>query len=126
VLRRKKLEQRLFRRNSVCASYAHVIVSIVRFNSTTRTIIDGQTTGFCKLIVNRSTHAILGCHAVGERAVDIVQTAAIAVSAGIRVHDLARIPLAFPTYAGILGRLAASAARELSAPRERLRIEEWL
>ena len=77
-----------------------VVVAVVRFDSTTRTIIDGRTTGFCKLIVDRATRTILGCHVVGERAVDIVQTAAIAIAAGMRVDDLARLPLSFPTYTG--------------------------
>jgi dihydrolipoamide dehydrogenase len=91
-----------------------VIVAVVRFDSMMRTIIDGRTTGFCKLIVDRATHTILGCHVVGERAVDIVQTAAIAIAAGMRVDDLARVPLAFPTYTNILGRAAAMAARQLN------------
>jgi dihydrolipoamide dehydrogenase len=38
-----------------------------RFDETARTIIDGQTAGFCKLIVDRESRAILGCHVVGER-----------------------------------------------------------
>jgi pyruvate/2-oxoglutarate dehydrogenase complex dihydrolipoamide dehydrogenase (E3) component len=88
--------------------------AVVGFDSTTRTIIDGRTTGFCKLIVDRATFKILGCHVVGERAVDITQVAAIAIAAGMRVDDLAQVPLSFPTYTAILGRVAASAARQLN------------
>ena len=73
----------------------------------------GQT-GFCKLIVDRATCTILGCHVVGERAVEIVQVVAIAIAAGMRVDDLARVPLSFPTYAGILGRAAYRAAEQLN------------
>jgi pyruvate/2-oxoglutarate dehydrogenase complex dihydrolipoamide dehydrogenase (E3) component len=51
----------------------------------------------------------LGCHVVGERAVEITQVAAIAITAQMRVDELARVPLSFPTYAGILARVAASA-----------------
>ncbi len=91
-----------------------VVIAVVRFDSATRTIIDGRTVGFCKLIADRPTHKILGCHAVGERAVEITQVAAIAIAAGMPVDDLSRIPLSFPTYAGILGRVAASAARQLN------------
>jgi pyruvate/2-oxoglutarate dehydrogenase complex dihydrolipoamide dehydrogenase (E3) component len=91
-----------------------VVTAVVRFNSTTRTIIDGRTMGFCKLIVDRTTCRILGCHVVGERAVEITQLAAIAIAAKMRVDDLAHIPLSFPTYAGMLARVAAGAARELS------------
>jgi len=83
-----------------------------------RTIIDGRTTGFCKLIVERGSGAILGCHVVGERAVDIAQLAAVAMSARMSVDALARVPLSFPTHAGILGRAAARAGRELNRDRQ--------
>jgi dihydrolipoamide dehydrogenase len=91
-----------------------VVTAIIRFDSTTRTIIDGRKVGFCKLIADRTTFRMLGCHVVGERAVEITQVAAIAIAAKMRVDDLAHIPLSFPTYAGILARVAASAARELN------------
>lgn len=90
------------------------VTATIGFDSTTRTIIDGRTLGFCKLIADRATHKIIGCHVVGERAVEITQVAAIAIAAGMRVDDLARVPLSFPTYAGILGRVAARAARQLN------------
>ena len=65
------------------AREAHdVVVAVVRFDETTRTIIDGRPAGFCKLIADRATAAILGCHVVGERAVEIVQVVAIAIAAG--------------------------------------------
>ena len=91
-----------------------IAVAMIRFDSTTRTIIDGRTYGFCKLIVDRQTRLMLGCHVVGERAVDITQVAAVAIAAGMRVDDLARVPLSFPTYAGALGRVAAKITRELN------------
>jgi pyruvate/2-oxoglutarate dehydrogenase complex dihydrolipoamide dehydrogenase (E3) component len=89
-------------------------VVIVGFDETTRAIIDGRTTGFCKLIVDRASHAILGCHVVGDRAVDVTQIAAVAMAGGMTVDVLARVPLSFPTYAGVLGRAATTAARNLN------------
>ena len=91
-----------------------IITAIIRFDSTTRTIIDGRTYGFCKLIVDRQTRLILGCHIVGERAVDIIQVAALAMAARMRVDEFALVPLSFPTYAGALGRVAARITRELN------------
>jgi pyruvate/2-oxoglutarate dehydrogenase complex dihydrolipoamide dehydrogenase (E3) component len=97
------------------AREAHdIVVVVVRFDETARTIIDGRTVGFCKLIADRATRAILGCHVVGERAVEIVQVVAIAITAGMHVDDLARVPLSFPTYAGILERAAYLVARQLN------------
>ena len=36
------------------------MAAMVRFDSTTRTIIDGRTAGFCKLIVDRATYRVSG------------------------------------------------------------------
>jgi len=91
-----------------------IVKAVVRFDTTARTIIDGRTAGFCKLVVDRATYKILGCHVVGERAVEITQVASIAIAGGMRVDDLAQVPLSFPTYAGILVRVAAKAAQELN------------
>lgn len=91
-----------------------VVVSKVNFDSTTRTIIDGRTSGFCKLITDKATRTILGCHVVGERAGEIVQVAAIGMAGKMTVDDLSRIPLSFPTYTGILGIAALVAIRQIS------------
>lgn len=92
----------------------NVVVAVMRFYETARTIIDGRTSGFCKLIADCESRAILGCHVVGERAVEIVQVVAIAIAAGMKVDELARVPLSFPTYAGILVRTAYRAAAQLN------------
>jgi pyruvate/2-oxoglutarate dehydrogenase complex dihydrolipoamide dehydrogenase (E3) component len=91
-----------------------VITEVVKFDSVTRSIIDGRIEGFCKLIVDRATKNILGCHVVGDRAVDVVQLVAVAIAGQVKVDELARLPFSFPTYAGILGRGAASIARKLN------------
>ena len=85
------------------------------FDSLPRPIIDGRTTGFCKLIAEREHHTILGCHIVGERAVELAQVAAIAVASGMKIEDLALVPFSFPTYAGALGRAAIRAATQLDS-----------
>jgi dihydrolipoamide dehydrogenase len=91
-----------------------IAIARADFTSTTRTIIDGRTTGFCKLIADRTTREILGCHVVGERAVEITQMAAVAMAGNLRVDDLAKVPLSFPTYGGVLGRVAAMITRQLN------------
>ena len=89
------------------------LVSRASYAETTRPIIDGRTRGFCKLVIDRRTHQILGCHIVGERAVEVAQMAAIVMTAEMNVDTLARIPLSFPTYANVFGRAALRAIREL-------------
>lgn len=97
------------------ASHA-VMVSRASYAETTRPIIDGRTRGFCKLVVDRDTRKFLGCHIVGERAVEVAQMAAIAMTAEMTVEAVARIPLSFPTYANVLGRAALRAVRQLDRP----------
>ena len=92
-----------------------IVVAITPFSIAARPIIDGRTTGFCKLIVDRTTHSILGCHVVGERAVELAQVAAVAIAAGMTVEQFARIPISFPTYTNVLGRAALDAAQQLGA-----------
>jgi pyruvate/2-oxoglutarate dehydrogenase complex dihydrolipoamide dehydrogenase (E3) component len=90
-----------------------IVVSLVCFDQTTRTIIDDRVAGFCKLLVDRRTRRIVGCHVVGERAVEIVQVVAIAMSSDLGVDELVRVPLSFPTYTGVLVRAAYRALEQL-------------
>ena len=92
-----------------------VVAGVVRFNSATRPIIDGRTRGFYKLLVDGATRQVLGCHIVGERAVDVCQAAALVIASKLTVDELARMPLSYPTYTGILGLAAARAAHTLHA-----------
>ena len=92
-----------------------VVVGKEDFASMPRPIIDGRPTGFCKLVVDRERHTILGCHIVGERAVELAQLAALAVASGMKVEQLALVPFSFPTYANALGRAAIRAARQLDS-----------
>ncbi|HEY1654940.1 MAG TPA: NAD(P)/FAD-dependent oxidoreductase [Candidatus Tumulicola sp.] len=92
-----------------------VLVARASYAETTRPIVDGRARGFCKLVVERNSHEILGCHLVGERAVEVAQMAAIAMSAKMKVGDVAAIPLSFPTYANVFGRAALRAVRLLGA-----------
>jgi pyruvate/2-oxoglutarate dehydrogenase complex dihydrolipoamide dehydrogenase (E3) component len=88
-----------------------VVVATVNYDSTPRPIIDGRTTGLCKLVVDRPTRTILGCHVVGERAVELAQIAAVAMTGSITVDEFARLPLSFPTYTDVVHRAAMIAAR---------------
>ena len=90
-----------------------VLTTVMRFDSAVRAIIEGRTFGFCKLLIDRTSRRILGCHVVGERAVEIVQLAAIAMTAEMSVDELARAAISFPTYAEVLSYAAVRAATEL-------------
>jgi pyruvate/2-oxoglutarate dehydrogenase complex dihydrolipoamide dehydrogenase (E3) component len=116
------------RREQDCA------VAVVPYADLDRGIIDGRQEGSCKLIVSRETRRVLGAHIVGEQAVEVVQVAATAMRAGMRIEQLADLELAYPTFTAVVGLAARRISRSLGlvprAPaehdgRERLRAAEW-
>lgn len=89
------------------------VVAAVPYADLDRGVIDGRPEGSCKLVVSRSTRRVLGAHIVGEQAVEVVQLAAAAMGAGMRVEQLADLELAYPTFTSILGLAARRISREL-------------
>ena len=90
-----------------------VAVATVEFSDYPRSIIDGRPAGFCKMIADKKTLRILGCHVVGERAVETVQLVAAGMKAGLTVEQLAELPLSFPTYVAIVSWTAYEIVEQL-------------
>jgi glutathione reductase (NADPH) len=89
------------------------IVVTVPYTALDRAVIDDRTRGFLTLISDRRRELILGAHAVGENAIEVVQSVTTAMAAGIDVSTLAGVKFAYPTYSAIIG----LAARALLAER---------
>ena len=90
-----------------------VVIALASYVNMDRAVIDGKTEGFCKLVVDRQTHHILGGHVVGEQAVEIVQLIAAAMAAESSVVSLATLELSYPTYVAIVGLAARRAVHYL-------------
>jgi dihydrolipoamide dehydrogenase len=88
-------------------------VAVVPYADLDRAVIDGRTEGFCKLIVSRQNHRLLGAHVVGEQALEVVQLVAGGMASDMWVEQLAELELAYPTYTAILGLAARQLIREL-------------
>jgi len=88
-------------------------VAVVPYTDLDRGVIDGRPDGYCKLIVSRSSRRVLGAHIVGEQAVEVVQLAATAMGAGMRIEQLANLELAYPTFTAIIGLAARQLIRQL-------------
>jgi pyruvate/2-oxoglutarate dehydrogenase complex dihydrolipoamide dehydrogenase (E3) component len=82
------------------------VVSVVPYSKLDRAVIDDRELGFLKLISDRRRELILGAHAVGENAVEVVQSVTTAMAAGIDVSTLANVRFAYPTYSAIIGMAA--------------------
>jgi pyruvate/2-oxoglutarate dehydrogenase complex dihydrolipoamide dehydrogenase (E3) component len=86
-----------------------VAVVSVPYADMERAIIDGRDEGFLKLVTDRRREVVLGAHAVGEHAVEVIQAVTTAMAAGVDVSTLATVEFAYPTYSAVIG----EAAREL-------------
>jgi pyruvate/2-oxoglutarate dehydrogenase complex dihydrolipoamide dehydrogenase (E3) component len=87
--------------------------AVVPYAELDRAVIDGHTEGLFKLLVSNETHRILGAHAVGEQAVEVVQIAAAGMAADMWVEQLAEMELAYPTFTAILGLAARRIIHQL-------------
>jgi dihydrolipoamide dehydrogenase len=88
-------------------------VAVVPYTDLDRGVIDGRPDGSCKLVISRSSRRVLGAHIVGEQAVEVVQLAATAMGAGMRIEQLANLELAYPTFTAIIGLAARQLVRQL-------------
>ncbi|MEP6478203.1 MAG: NAD(P)/FAD-dependent oxidoreductase [Rhodoglobus sp.] len=82
------------------------VVARVDYSSLDRAVIDDRERGFLLLIADRRRELILGAHAVGENAIEVVQTVTTAMAAGIDVSTLAAVKFAYPTYSAVIGLVA--------------------
>jgi dihydrolipoamide dehydrogenase len=90
-----------------------IVIALASYINLDRAVIDGQTEGFCKIIVDRETRHILGGHVVGEQAVEVVHLLAAHMATGAPVEQLAALQLAYPTYVAIVGLAARRAVFHL-------------
>jgi pyruvate/2-oxoglutarate dehydrogenase complex dihydrolipoamide dehydrogenase (E3) component len=80
------------------AQHHEIVIGVARYEDLLRPVADGRSDGFCKLIADRQTEAILGAHVVGEYSAETVQMVAAAMAARMTVEQVAELQLAFPTF----------------------------
>jgi pyruvate/2-oxoglutarate dehydrogenase complex dihydrolipoamide dehydrogenase (E3) component len=95
------------------AHHHDIVIGIARYDDLLRPIADGRPEGFCKIIVDRDDHSILGAHVVGEYSAETVQTVAAAMAAGMTVRQVAELQLAYPTFTEGISMAAQKICRSL-------------
>jgi pyruvate/2-oxoglutarate dehydrogenase complex dihydrolipoamide dehydrogenase (E3) component len=90
-----------------------VVVGVARYDDLLRPVADGRPDGFCKLIVDRETHVILGAHVLGEYSAETVQAVAACMAAGLRVEQVAELQLAYPTFTEAVSMAAQKVCRAI-------------
>jgi dihydrolipoamide dehydrogenase len=77
--------------------FGKVKVSIYPFSGIGKAVIIGENSGFVKLIAAGEDKTLVGAHAIGPYATDLIATAVTAVGAGMTAHQFAHIVQAHPT-----------------------------
>jgi pyruvate/2-oxoglutarate dehydrogenase complex dihydrolipoamide dehydrogenase (E3) component len=96
------------------AAHDHdIAVGIAWYDDLIRPVADGHPDGFCKLIADRHSHAILGAHALGEYSAETVQVVATAMRAGMNVEQLAETQFAYPTFTEAVSMAAQKVCRTI-------------
>jgi NAD(P) transhydrogenase len=75
------------------------VVGRARFAETARGQIIGEERGFMKLLVDRTSQALLGIHIIGESASELVHIGQMAMNCGAGVKVLANTVYNYPTLA---------------------------
>jgi dihydrolipoamide dehydrogenase len=79
------------------------------FRAHGRSIADGETAGFVKLVADAGTDQVLGAHIIGARASELIHECSLAIAADLNLHDLAQAIHAHPTLTETLGEAAEDA-----------------
>ena len=72
------------------------------FAASGRALASGENIGFVKVIADKKTDTVLGVHAFGPSAADIVQQGVIAMEFGASAEDLGLIIFSHPTVSEAL------------------------
>ena len=72
------------------------------FAASGRALASGESTGFIKVIADKKTDTILGVHAFGPSAADIVQQGVVAMEFGASAEDLGLTIFSHPTVSEAL------------------------
>jgi mercury(II) reductase len=91
-----------------------VATGTVDFDQFAKAEIIGETRGFVKIVVDRSSRELLGCHIAGAMAADLIYDAATVIRRRGSIDDLAGTVGVFPTiHEGVEGTAKAMAQRVL-------------
>ena len=79
------------------------------FRAHGRSIADGETVGFVKIVGDAATDQVLGAHIIGAKASELIHECSLAIAADLNLRDLAHAIHAHPTLTETLGEAAEDA-----------------
>jgi len=91
------------------------VVGRARFSETARGQIIGEERGYMKLLVDRTSRALLGVHIIGESASELVHIGQMVMNCGAGVDLLANTVYNYPTLAFCYKNAALDCLQQLQA-----------
>lgn len=95
------------------------VTVVVGFDQVARAELSGERRGFIKLVADRETRLLLGCHIVGPQAAELVYDAALVIRNEGRIDDMAQTVGIFPTLQESIEGTARALLRSLDPDRAR-------
>ena len=89
-----------------------IVIGQCGYNDLVRSCLDGNVTGFFKLIFDGPTRRLIGAHVAGQDASEIIHFAALAVKMGARAEDLKDMVYNHPTVSEGFGKAAVDALKQ--------------
>jgi dihydrolipoamide dehydrogenase len=83
-----------------------VRVTKVPFSASPKALIESHSRGFVKIVSDPATGVVLGGSVVGRHAAELVSVIAVAVTNGLRVHDIVDSLLVHPSLSEALAEAA--------------------
>ena len=99
---------------------------IVPFEKVDRAITDGDTEGFVKIHTRPGTGEILGATIVGPHAGDLISEVSVAMSAGLKLGQLASVIHPYPTVADAIRKCGDAYNRTRLTPTVKKVFARWL
>lgn len=91
-----------------------------------RAVLEGETAGFARVLVDAGGDEIVGATIVGRHAGEAIPLVTLAMARGIGLADLAALVHPYPTRAQALGRIADQYQRGRLGSRARWLLERWM
>ncbi len=93
------------------------------FAENARAKIQGFTDGFVKIVVERASRKIIGAHAIGDRATEIIHIGQVWVACGVVIDAAASMVFNYPTLSECFKDAALDALQKIDeAPKSRLTV----
>jgi dihydrolipoamide dehydrogenase len=94
------------------AGGGEIVIGECGYNDLVRSCLDGNVTGFFKLIFDGGTRRLVGAHVAGQDAAEIIHFAALAVKLGATAEDIKDMVYNHPTVSEGFGKAAADALKK--------------